>query len=113
MLNRCLVLVARVSIYSGKRRRLPCTPGSKTASSREAETSGQGITTVDHIFRELCCRYHTAPEVARLAPLDADASGLKFTMGDVVAEQSIARLTTMLTKAIDREVVLMLLDPGD
>jgi hypothetical protein len=82
------------------------------ASIGEYAISGEGITTVDDIFKECCRRYHTAPKAAHFEPLDAEVSGLRFTMGDVVAEQSIARLTTMLTTTIDREVALMVLDPG-
>ncbi len=87
-------------------------PQHAVASIGRYAISGEGIATVDDIFKECCRRYRTAPKAARFEPLDAEASGLKFTMGDVVAEQSIARLTTMLTTTIDREVALMVLDPG-
>jgi hypothetical protein len=74
--------------------------------------SDEGVTSVDHILLEFCRRYRTSSRAARLAPLDVEASGLNFTMGDSVAEQSIAHLTTLLTKAIDPSIAMMVLQPG-
>jgi hypothetical protein len=81
------------------------------ATVGEFAISGDGITTVDRALAELCRRYHSGPDVARLAPFDPETAGLRFTIGDVVAAQSISRLAAILTRSIDREVALVVLRP--
>jgi hypothetical protein len=103
--NRCLVLVASMSIYSGKRCRLPCTPGS------EARLKQSGSSPLDIAQRPAVERRDGLSTTLSVLPCGDRRGASAFAAA--FSAQPLDRGPNLFVKRLDKVSIVRTISPGE